>query len=767
MVSQLFKKLSDRIFNLKIERLILRNNNKLFMDKCTNPCIPVRSDRINAAGKFTMTILLMSLIVSNISGQSFNWGNAIPEDEGFSTEKLYAIRDTLAIHNTSSILIIKNDKIILEWYAPGWNPKKMHGTASLAKSLVGGMSLTLALNDGRMNVDDPVWMYIPEWKDDLQKSKITIRHLATHSSGIEDAIGSLPGKSMPKDITYIHMNLPGWKGKFWRHEPDPFSISRDSAPVLFPPGTAYHYSNPGMAILAYAVTASYKGTQYKDIRTLLRDRIYQPIGINDDEWQIGYGKTYPYGDLQLVANWGGGNFTPRAVARVGRLMLNNGNWEGKQLIDSKWIEQVTLYAGTPLPPRDEKKLYMVQAKELSPASGLAWYNNFDGIWSRAPRDIFLGSGAGNQILIVFPSLNMIVVRNGEYMYDPDKGEHSQSGVLKYLINPLMEAYNIPPYPLSDFIREIQFAPASTIIRKAPDCDTWPITWADDDNLYTAYGDGYGFEPRVEKKLSMGLAKIVGGPDDFRGINIRTGTGEHIGGGAAGKKASGMLMVNGILYMWIRNANENGEESQLAWSSDYGKRWKYCNWKFTTSFGYPTFLNFGKNYQGSRDNYVYIYSHDDKDAYKPADQFVLARVPKDKILDRNSYQFFKTIDNQDNPIWSGDIAERGPVFSNPALCQRTGISYNAGLKRYLWCQIHPESNHPGGPRFQGGFGIYEAPEPWGPWRTVYYTKNWDVGPGETSSFPTKWMSDDGKTCYLLFSGDDCFSVRKVEFSTKNE
>jgi hypothetical protein len=73
---------------------------------------------------------------------------------------------------------------------------------------------------------------------------------------------------------------------------------------------------------------------------------------------------------------------------------------------------------------------------------------------------------------------------------------------------------------------------------------------------------------------------------------------------------------------------------------------------------------------------------------------------------------------------------------------------------------PSSKHPQGPRFRGGFGIYDAPEPWGPWTTVFFTTDWDVGPGETSSFPTKWMSKDGKTVWLLFSGDDSFSVRKA-------
>ncbi len=140
--------------------------------------------------------------------------------------------------------------------------------------------------------------------------------------------------------------------------------------------------------------------------------------------------------------------------------------------------------------------------------------------------------------------------------------------------------------------------------------------------------------------------------------------------------------------------------------------------------------------------------------------VLARVPKDRIRERQAYEFFKGLDAQGEPLWTVDIRDRGAVFVNPGRCYRSGVSYNAGLKRYLWCQILPESTDERGPRYQGGFGIYEAPEPWGPWRTAFYTEAWDIGPGETSSFPTKWMSEDGRTCHLVFSGDDCFSVRKA-------
>ncbi|MDP4292236.1 MAG: serine hydrolase, partial [Bacteroidota bacterium] len=621
-----------------------------------------------------MHILIMGLLLSDYAnGQTFNWGSASPEEEGFSSQKLHAMCELLAKHNTTSILVIRDDKIILEWYADGWN-QKQHGTASLAKALVGGMSLLLALNDGRMQVDDPACKYIPEWKNDPLKSKITIRELATHSSGIEDAEISDKDLEVAKAKGIVikdqHMDIPGWKGSFWRKDPDPFTISRDQAPVLFTPGSQEAYSNPGMAMLSYAITASYKGTPYKDIRTLLHDRIYKPIGIRDDEWQIGYGKTYTVNGLDLVANWGGASFTPRATARIGRLMLNKGNWEGTQLVKSNWVEEVIKYAGTPLPAR---------VGELNPAYALAWYNNYDGRWPRAPRDLFLGAGAGNQHLIVIPSLNLIVVRNGTAMFDPSKGEGDYYGVIHYLINPLMDALTEPPYPKSTLIRDVRFAPVSSIVRKACDSDNWPMTWADDGNLYAAYGDGTGFDPKTEQKLSLGLAKIVGKPDDFSGINIRSKTGEQVGVGSSGKKASGMLMVNKVLYMWLRNANEKGEESQLAWSKDHGATWTYSDWKFTTGFGCPTFLNFGKNYQGAKDHFVYIYSHDEKNAYKPADQMVLARVDQNRITDRTAYEFFQKLDTHGNPVWVKDINGRGPVFKHPAMCYRSGITYDAGLR----------------------------------------------------------------------------------------
>jgi hypothetical protein len=318
----------------------------------------------------------------------------------------------------------------------------------------------------------------------------------------------------------------------------------------------------------------------------------------------------------------------------------------------------------------------------------------------------------------------------------------------------------PPYPPSPVIKAITWAPAGSIIRQAAGSDNWPMTWADDDALYGAYGDGQGFKPFVPRKLSMGVVKVVGTPPNIQGTNVRGAGAEFVGDGRSAPKSSGMLLVDGVLYLLTRNV----DNAQVGWSSDHGANWTWADWKFTTSFGCPTFLNFGKNYAGARDDFVYVYSLDGESAYIAVDQMVLARVPKNRIREKAAYEFLKNVDAAGKATWTAEIQQRGAVFKFPGQCYRTGISYNAALKRYLWCQILPASTNPQGPRFQGGFGIYDAPEPWGPWTTAFYEPTWDVGPGDMSNFPTKWMSADGRTMQLVFSGDDHFSVREAKLTT---
>lgn len=325
----------------------------------------------------------------------------------------------------------------------------------------------------------------------------------------------------------------------------------------------------------------------------------------------------------------------------------------------------------------------------------------------------------------------------------------------------------PPYPPSPVIAGINWAPVESIVRQARDGDNWPVTWADDDAIYTTWGDGTGFPPKVKEKLSLGIARVTGRPDAFEGFNVRS-TAEQHGQGRAGKKGWGILCVDGVLLLWLGHADQNGGQAQLAWSRDHAATWTFADWKFE-EFGLLGFVNFGRNYEGARDNFVYAYSHDDPRADTPADRFILLRAPKEECTARASWKFFSGFDSSGQAQWTKDIQERKAVFENPGACLRSAMTWCAPLKRFLWWQQIPQrpgaTKDRGDTRFEGGFAIYDAPEPWGPWTTAFYTRKWDAGPGEHADFPAKWMSHDGKTLHLVFSGDDSFSVRRANVRLK--
>jgi CubicO group peptidase (beta-lactamase class C family) len=690
------------------------------------------------------------------AGPSWDWLTGSPESQGMSGQKLQAMTEVLAAHRTEMLLVIRNDTIVCEWYAPGFGPTNLHGIASMSKAVVGGVSVAVALTDGRLALDDKAARFIPQWRDAPRKSRITLRQLGSHTSGLADA----EANGLP------HERLSGWEGDFWKRlapPHDPFTLARDITPLETDPGEKSSYSNPGIAMLAYAVTAALKDAPQKDLRTLLRHRVLRPIGLPDGQWSVGYGQTVVVDGLPLVAAWGGASFTPRAMARVGRLMLRQGDWQGKQLLSPEAVRAVTSDAGT------------------GSTCGIGWWSNNrgrndEGVVIQAPRDAFWAAGANHQIMLVVPSLKLIVVRFGRYLsaqepnpwldpvnsllFGPVVGAVTGHDSPVSATAPAKTAQLLAPYPPSPVIERVDWAPKDTIIRKAHDSDNWPMTWADDDALYTAYGDGSGFEPFVPQKLSLGFAKVTGTPPAFLGENLRTPSLEQRGGGLKGRKASGLLCVDAVLYLWARNATN----SQLAWSEDHGATWSWADWRLTNSLGCPTFLNFGRNYAGARDPFVYIYSPDSDSAYEVADRLVLARVPKTRIRERAAYEFFTGMDAR-QPGWSPDLTRRGAVFSAPALSYRVGISYSPVLNRFLMAQPIPTaaSRDRSGKidtRFAGGLAIYDAPAPWGPWTTAFFTSQWDVGPGDSASFPTKWMSADGRTLYLVFSWDDNFCVRQA-------
>ena len=177
------------------------------------------------------------------------------------------------------------------------------------------------------------------------------------------------------------------------------------------------------------------------------------------------------------------------------------------------------------------------------------------------------------------------------------------------------------------------------------------------------------------------------------------------------------------------------------------------------------MNFGRDDNGNQDDFAYVCSPDSNDAYSVADGFVLGRVPTTRLCDRSAYEFFAGAGVDGLPLWDTKVESRRPVLARAGVCYRPSVTFNAALKRFLLIHAKPNerSRDAAGKidvRFHGGLAIYEAPRPWGPWSIVFDTDNWDVGPGDSASFPAKWISSDGFTLHLVFSGEDSFAVREA-------
>jgi len=338
----------------------------------------------------------------------------------------------------------------------------------------------------------------------------------------------------------------------------------------------------------------------------------------------------------------------------------------------------------------------------------------------------------------------------------------------------------PPYPKSTVIKQITFD-WSTHVRLAPGSDNWPVTWADDDNQYTVWGDGGGFGGTNSKgRSSIGVARIKGPWDDFETENIWGGYNSQNDHNQIGK-SYGILCVEGILYMWVgmfQTDKDQFNQTKIAYSTDYGASWTFPDWAFTREQGImmPTICNFDKNYTNARDEYIYSYlirfqSYEGPDNYEDKVNWLncqkpgyidLARVHKDSIMFREAYTFVAGMNNG-NPTWTSDVFARTPVFENPAgVGWCINVSYNSSLKRYFLTTEHTETH-------RGNIGIFDAPEPWGPWTTVLYERKWGEEhiPLNTFywNFSNKWLSSDGKHFSLIFTGrkeNDSFNMIRGDF-----
>jgi len=270
-------------------------------------------------------------------------------------------------------------------------------------------------------------------------------------------------------------------------------------------------------------------------------------------------------------------------------------------------------------------------------------------------------------------------------------------------------------------------------------------------------------------VSLGVARIKGSHDHYQGCNVWGGKNAE-NPAQFGGKSYGILSVGGVLYMWVGPGSDTTSyrEARLHSSTHHGATWARADWSFKQSdkLIMPTFCQFGKDYSGARDNYVYVYAIRLKgnpsklNVHKPG-QIDLMRVPKDRIMQRSAYEFFAGLDTSGTPAWTKKLSARRPVFEHQngvGWCM--SVSYNTALRRYLLCTEHKQS-------FRGNLGIFDAPEPWGPWTTVAYCSNWgNFGSTLFWNFSNKWLSANGRHFTMIFTGtgfNDAWNTVRGTFS----
>lgn len=327
-----------------------------------------------------ISILISSLIIYQyvrIKSVEFEWLEGEPEDYGFKWNKLaatYLIAEEMPF--LRSILIVRNDKLLAEWYFNDGSRDKAEHIHSASKSFMSAL-VGIAFREGYLtNLDQKMLDYFPEYVSpelDPRKHDITIRHLLQMKAGFNF------------NDTYLdwvrYSTSPDWVR---------YAIE---LPLCHNPGDNWHYSTPQTNLLSAILTKATNMTT----KEFAEQYLFNPLEITIDYWfQDPQG--YYTGGHEMY-------FTPRNLTRFGLLYLNNGSFNGEQLVPSNWIqESIRDYAVGLV----EKDVAMTEGEESDFYKGTGygyqwWLKEMNGYSSFSAR------GLGGQFIFCFPELEMVVV----------------------------------------------------------------------------------------------------------------------------------------------------------------------------------------------------------------------------------------------------------------------------------------------------------------------------------------------------------------------
>lgn len=288
-----------------------------------------------------------------------------------------------AVH---SVLIVKGGKLVLEAYFPGRNyagysvdftrhdnHRIMSVTKSFASTLIG-----IAVDKGLIKgTEENLISFFPEHKQLLganSKKEITLKHVLTMTAGFDWDESTYPYTD-PRNSTWI-MRGTG------RDNIVGYILSR---PLKYRPGSKYTY-NTGLSILLGVMLEKRTGLKVAEFAD---QYLFGPLSITNYVWG------YRDSDQKVPRTGGGLQLRPRDMAKLGYLFANNGRWQGRQIISSAWIEEATR-AHTRFSPM------------WTTGYGYQWWL-YRFKCENVTVDAYAAAGWGGQRIIVFPTLDLIVV----------------------------------------------------------------------------------------------------------------------------------------------------------------------------------------------------------------------------------------------------------------------------------------------------------------------------------------------------------------------
>ncbi|MCB9578635.1 MAG: serine hydrolase [Polyangiaceae bacterium] len=229
-------------------------------------------------------------------------GDAPPPELAFDPAALDVLAADARATDSAALVVIHDGKVVRdEWYSRRKDPIQ---TMSITKSV---LSLTVGclVDEKKLAVDDPVGRFYPEWHKGEHQG-ITVRHLLTHSSGIDEGKGT---GVIYRSKSFVGLTL--------------------SSPQVNPPGTHFEYSNRGANLLAGVIAkAAGEPTEKVVARCLLR-----PLGIESYWWSKDKtGQVHGLAGLHLL---------PRDLAKIGELVLGEGEVDGQRVVSADWIRRST------------------------------------------------------------------------------------------------------------------------------------------------------------------------------------------------------------------------------------------------------------------------------------------------------------------------------------------------------------------------------------------------------------------------------------------